>query len=73
MIIIKTTKDVDNINTHVNKPTKMVRRYFYLGITVKDNCDNIEEIKLRIEKARSAFMNMEKLFRFKYLKPNTLN
>jgi hypothetical protein len=46
-----------------NTPVDRVKQYNYLGTTVNEQWDHSQEIKCRIEKARSAFNNMAKLFK----------
>ncbi|CAG9836785.1 unnamed protein product [Diabrotica balteata] len=40
-----------------------VPRYYYLGTTINDQWDHSVEIKQKIEKARSAFVRMNKIFK----------
>uniref|UniRef100_A0A8D8SXR8 Craniofacial development protein 2 n=1 Tax=Cacopsylla melanoneura TaxID=428564 RepID=A0A8D8SXR8_9HEMI len=46
-----------------NKVVERVKTFTYLGTTLNEDWDHSQEIKCRIEKARSAFNNMSKLFK----------
>lgn len=50
---------------------EQVQKFTYLGSTVNEEWDHSLEIKCRIEKARSAFMRMAKLFKSHDLNTNT--
>uniref|UniRef100_A0A8D8SMX4 Craniofacial development protein 2 n=1 Tax=Cacopsylla melanoneura TaxID=428564 RepID=A0A8D8SMX4_9HEMI len=43
-------------------PLERVKQYTYLGTNVNDDWDHSREIRIRIEKARAAFIKMKKVF-----------
>lgn len=43
-------------------PLEKVNKYTYLGTNINDNWDHSVEIRTRIEKARTAFIRMKKVF-----------
>lgn len=61
MIISKNTLPARRLIVK-NEEIKRVGQYIYLGTVINDQWDNSQEIKCRIEKARSAFVRMKTLF-----------
>ena len=61
MLITKTTQDIRRIYVK-NQPIERVREYKYLGTTINESNDSSQEIRIRIEQARSTFTRMRRLF-----------
>lgn len=61
MLITKTTQDNRKIYVK-NQPIERVRQYKYLGTIINENNDSSQEIRVRIEQARSTFTRMKRLF-----------
>lgn len=62
MIISKNTNTRGQLFIR-NIPIQRVSEFTYLGTVVNEQWDHSQEIKVRIEKARSAFKSMDKLFK----------
>ena len=61
MIITKSTQN--NCGVYVkNQPVEREREYKYMGTTINENNDLSQEIRIRIERARSIFIKMKRLF-----------
>lgn len=61
MLITKATQDNPMVYVE-NQPIERVREYKYLGTTLNANNDSTQEIRIRVEQARSVFTRMKKLF-----------
>ncbi|CAG9829345.1 unnamed protein product [Diabrotica balteata] len=62
MMISKKEQQIERISVN-GQPMEIVKTYTYLGTNVNENWDYSLEIKSRIEKARSAFQKISKLFK----------
>lgn len=61
MLITKTPQDRPRIYLK-NHPISRVSEYKYLGTTINENNDSSEEVRIRIDQARSTFVIMKRLF-----------
>jgi hypothetical protein len=61
MVISKSTQNVQNLYLH-NEIIDRVSKYKYLGTFINEDNDSSAEIKIRIEKARSIFTKMKRVF-----------
>lgn len=61
--MVVTKRNIGDANLYIqNERIERVNKYKYLGTIVNDKNEYTKEIIVRIEKARSAFVNMKKVF-----------
>lgn len=63
-LIVVSKRNITEDNLYINQSRiQRVKQYTYLGTTINENWDNSQEIRCRIEKARSVFIKMSPLFK----------
>lgn len=63
-VMIISKENITGVQLTINdRPVERVPTYLYLGSMLNEQWDNSQEIKIRIEKARAAFIQMSKLFK----------